>query len=251
MFMFYFKKINSNEIFVKASFISSFINKWLGSECYEKISLGQNCNTSWYLKETGNKDLSYPFDWIFSSQEIVTDSIKDGFQSFLNKDFIFSKNDTKAGHLKYHYNLFNHKNPILDNNNYLYYSRCVSRFLDVLNSSEKSVLFVCTVIQEPNKRPDWSKGFKYDFPLPLNQNVKYFLPMITFLKSFKSNVKVIFISQYTNSSLNVELVDYSSDFIWIDFYSRGSNSGVKYLDNVDDSIVKILYNGMSNFNFEF
>lgn len=80
--------LNSGNL-LKATEISNTISVWLSDNYYEKVSIGENCNSAWYLKETGNKNASYPYDWIFSSGEIVTHTIKDDFKSFLNKELIF------------------------------------------------------------------------------------------------------------------------------------------------------------------
>lgn len=81
---------------IEASKISSKINSWLGNTGYECISLGENCNSSWYIKETDNKKASYPFDWIFSSPEIIIHAVKDDFKSFLNKAQIFPVGKKKS-----------------------------------------------------------------------------------------------------------------------------------------------------------
>ena len=103
------------------------ISEWKEQQKYTLVSLGQNCNSSWYLKETGNKEASYPFDWIFSSQKIVVDAINDRFESFIDKRNIISLWE-KAGNKIYHSSLFNHRNPVKSEEDYSYYKRVIERF---------------------------------------------------------------------------------------------------------------------------
>ncbi|SHJ80301.1 Putative papain-like cysteine peptidase [Arenibacter nanhaiticus] len=242
----YFRNQDSinSEIILIATEISNTINGWLSNDYYEKVSIGENCNSSWYLKETGNKNASYPYDWIFSSGEIITHTIKDEFKSFLNKDMIFHIKKNKAGHSLYHSNLFNHRNPLKSDKDYYYYERGVERFLKLLKDQEKSILFVCTVIQEKEKRLDWTNGFDRDFKLPINQGLDSFTETIKLIQSINNNVKFIFINQLTEGKINLEVTTINSDFIWIDFCSEGANSGVQYRNKFDDLIMKIIYQGM-------
>ncbi len=242
----YFRNHNSlnTEVVLKATEISNTINRWLSNDYYEKVSMGENCNSSWYLKETGNKNASYPYDWIFSSGDIITHTIKDEFKSFLNKELIFHIKKNKAGHSLYHSNLFNHRNPLKSDKDYDYYERGVERFLNLLKDQEKSILFVCTVIQEKEKRLDWANGFDRDYKLPINQGLEAFTETMELIKSIHKNVKFIFINQTTEGKFNLEIDTITSDVLWIDFCSEGANSGVQYRNENDDLIMKIIYKGM-------
>ena len=234
----------NSEIILKATEISNTIHHWLANVKYTKVSMGENCNSAWYLKETGNKEASYPFDWIFSSGEIITHSIKDEFKSFLNKDLIYQINKNKAGHSLYHSNFFNHRNPLKSNKDYEYYKRTTERFLNLLSNKKNNILFVCTVIQENDKRPGWANGFDKDFKLPNNQSLKSFTETIELIKSINENVKFIFINQFTEGKLNIEIETINSDCIWINFCSEGANTGVKYLNNFDDTVIKTIYKSL-------
>tara|TARA_R110000822_G_scaffold73498_1_gene176603 strand:- start:28 stop:753 length:726 start_codon:yes stop_codon:yes gene_type:complete len=238
------KTLNTN-IILKAVEISNTINNWLSNVKYNKISIGENCNTSWYLKSTGNKDASYPYDWIFSNTKIVTHSIKDNFQSFLNKDLIFQVNENKAGHSLYHNGMFNHLSPLKSDNNYQYYKRASNRFIETLNNPNNNILFVCTVLPETNKRPDWASGFTSDFKLPNNQTLESFNSLIKAIKNVNSNSKFIFINQFTNNTPKIEIKTTTQDCLWLDYYSEGSNNGVQYLNELDDLVMKIIYKGMN------
>lgn len=222
------------------------LRKWLGSYDYEKISVGENCNSSWYLKETNNKKASYPFDWIFSSPMIILDLINSDFKYFLDKNQIFSINKGEsAGHKLYHLQMFNHKNPYSSVESLNYYKRAVERFQKKLYS-EDPILFVCTVLNESLKRKDWSNGFTSDYPLPVNQNSNDFLIFKNFLKSKNSNIKLLCVEQNTESlkrSIDIDFID--EDICWVKFNSAGKNNGVKYLNFLDDLVCKLIYFGLN------
>ena len=60
------------------------------------------------------------------------------------------------------------------------------------------------------------------------------------------NVKFIFIEQFTECDLKLDISIKTNDILWIKFYSGHKNTGVHYLDTVDDTIMKIVYTGLSN-----
>jgi hypothetical protein len=96
------------------------------------ISLGPNCQTSGSIKTVGYKTESYPFDWILTNLDIVSDCIQTDFKDYLNKDFYF-KNQSYItqliiGHKKYRDNMFVHRDPLSLQEDYSYIERCVDRF---------------------------------------------------------------------------------------------------------------------------
>jgi hypothetical protein len=63
--------------------VSKLIKQTLKPEINsEVISLGENCNSAWYIKQVGLKKSSYPFDWIYCSPEIINHCIKDSFKTY-------------------------------------------------------------------------------------------------------------------------------------------------------------------------
>ncbi len=226
------------------------IKTFVGNGQYTVISLGQNCNTGWYLKELNLKKESYPFDWIFTSADIVEYCIKDDFVLFLDKQYIETINDKSAGHKVYHKNLFNHKNPLNSIADYQYYERCVSRFKKMMLSNNE-IIFVCTLVNEPAKRPGWSKGFVYEnYSLPLNQSHQTYNKLINLIKAYHSKVKFIFIEQYTEDEVNIKTELINDHVMNIVFTSQGKNTGVKYINKLDDRIIKIIYSGLCMNNEE-
>jgi hypothetical protein len=135
------------------------------------IGLGTLCLTSQTLKQMGFKNSSMPFDWIFSSPEMVEHAIADDFREFLDrKNLKAVPNDLRpeldhylADNVFYRDNfgmkyIYNHHNPDDNDDDYDYFCRCVDRFRSTLNSSKK-VLFV--MFQHYHGRPGLDKLSTY------------------------------------------------------------------------------------------
>ena len=109
-------------------------------------SLGFNCHASQFLKTNNLKKESYPFDLIMSSLQVVKKSIENDFNDFLDKNLYVELDDkTRCGHSVYCYNMFVHHNPLQNENDYLYFNRCVNRFRNLLKN-EESKLFIISII---------------------------------------------------------------------------------------------------------
>jgi hypothetical protein len=62
----------------------------------EFISIGPYCDSADILKEFGLRKKAYPFDYVFSSLEMISHAINDGFNIFLDKQYYtHSKNVTQ------------------------------------------------------------------------------------------------------------------------------------------------------------
>lgn len=105
-------------------------------------SLGTNCHSSSFLKRNNYKLESYPFDWIISKPENFIHCIEDDFNIFLDKNYYININHYKCGHTFYAENMFPHHNPLLNINDYNYYTRCVSRFRNFLKSKDAKMLIL-------------------------------------------------------------------------------------------------------------
>jgi len=118
------------------------------------VSLGPRCTnaSSVYKAQRG---YAGPFDWIFSSARMVTDCVRDRFDSFLDQRALYevgkafdaiglpsgsaARERTLVGHSRYSEMtegvgrgvIFNHHNPLTDEG-HAYIQRCVNRFLCVL-----------------------------------------------------------------------------------------------------------------------
>lgn len=130
------------------------------------LGLGTACLTSSVLKQMGVKNKSLPFDWIFSSPEMVEHAIQDDFASFLSRDNIVSIPEErrpapglyKSENKHYRDNfgvgyMFVHHNPSEEVTDYEYFVRCVDRLRSAL-AAEAPTVFVMTrvVPHQPNEQ---------------------------------------------------------------------------------------------------
>ena len=67
----------------------------------EFISIGPYCGSADIIKNTGSRNTSYPFDYIFSSLEMVKHCINDRFNIFLNKNYYKYCSESSTQHLFY------------------------------------------------------------------------------------------------------------------------------------------------------
>jgi hypothetical protein len=130
----------------------------------EFISIGPYCVSAGLLKHHNLRLNSYPFDYIFSSLEMVKHCLKDRFNCFLNKTYYTkgtSDDSTRHSfyckmldteilynhHIKHGYpitykvssgNLFNHHN-LFDADNYETFKRRCERLLNIIDSNNKIV----------------------------------------------------------------------------------------------------------------
>ena len=95
-------------------------------------SLGNCCHTSQFMKDNKLKKCSYPFDWILSNHNIIIHCIKDNFVKFLDKSYYVSYSDKKCFHKYYNDFMFFHHEPLINNDDYNYFIRCIDRFNNLL-----------------------------------------------------------------------------------------------------------------------
>jgi hypothetical protein len=116
------------------------------------ISLGSNCQTSMYFKNTSYKRFSGPFDWLAADDIHILDNIlATNFANFLNKDcFVdhLDKTDRKCGHSIYGSRFFHHYNP-RNKETYAYYQRCVERFRSLSKCGQGTFLCLLMISYEP------------------------------------------------------------------------------------------------------
>ncbi|MBP9150699.1 MAG: hypothetical protein KBF73_00305 [Flavobacteriales bacterium] len=223
--------------------IQTEIKNWLGEIEHENVGLGQNCNSSWYLKATENKRASYPFDWLFTTPEIIQDMLSDNFEAFTNRNQLIP-HGLDAGHERYHEWLFGHRNPASSDSDLNFLKRCIERW-NSLMQSQTPIVFVTVVLNEFEKRNRWRNGFTKGFSLPKNQTLTDFEPMIGKVQSINPNCKFLFIEQYTERKFELIIQAKTENALWLKFCSVDTNTGVQYLNSVDDEIMKIIYGGLT------
>jgi hypothetical protein len=236
------------EFVAKSQDIQSNLRNFVGDRQPDStfVALGENCSSAWYLKQIGLKKASYPFDWTFSSPEIVLDCINDRFDRYLKRELIEPKSNGSAGHKYYHSSFFNHRNPLNSQNDYCYYERCCHRFLRVLQS-ENPVYYLITLINEPSKRPGWANGFSGNFPMPVRHGCNSIMPLFDKLKHLNQQSRLIAIEHYTESDRESSVNQINSDMMHIVFNASGVSTGVFYRDYLDDFCFKLFMTGLHGF----
>jgi hypothetical protein len=119
------------------------------------VPLGTFCLPSIVFRDAGLRRYSLPFDWIFSTPQMIRDCLADDFTTFLDRRHYQpgdqSSHEPGAEHLLYRERyglpgLFVHHDPTRERD-YLYFVRCVTRFRHLLSSTDAK-LFV--TIGRPN-----------------------------------------------------------------------------------------------------
>eukprot|EP00966_Prymnesium_polylepis_P190277 4408881-Prymnesium_polylepis.2 len=111
------------------------------------VSLGALCITARLLQQHNLRVHASPFDWVFSSPEMVRHCLEDSFATFLDSTQYVPVEDGHATHRLYSTmighssSIFNHHNPIT-RSDYDYFQRCVERFELILCCRERHKLFL-------------------------------------------------------------------------------------------------------------
>ena len=114
------------------------------------VSLGSFCLPSLIFRNNGLRRYSLPFDWIFSTPQMVRDCMADDFAVFLNQGHYRSigepRRDPGADHQLYRERyglpgLFARRDPTQEAD-YLYLIRCVTRFRQLLRSEDSKLFLV-------------------------------------------------------------------------------------------------------------
>lgn len=73
------------------------------------IPIGNTCKTAEFLIKNNLRHRAYPYDWIFSSLDVVSHSIKDRFKTFLDKECLYDVSSERAKHSFYNQMIKNDK----------------------------------------------------------------------------------------------------------------------------------------------
>lgn len=193
-------------------------------------SLGSLCQSSQLLKRNNLKLCSYPFDWIFSNCDNIIHCIEDNFKTFLDKSYYINISQKKCGHSKYNKDMFNHHNPLINEDHYNYYVRCVDRFQKLLKKQE-SKLFIMTFVIMNN----------------VNQNIKN--KIIEFNNKFSkytSNYRLLVIFHIPNKEQQHNIFTSNGNIDFLELHTLSKSWGKEFYNNNDniylDNIIKSQYN---------
>ncbi len=190
-------------------------------------SLGTFCHSANLLKRNGLKKCSYPFDWIFSSTDIVMSCLDDDFATFLNKTYYTDISNTQCGHTIYCKNLFNHHNPLINPDDYSYFIRCVDRFRNLLTQKEKK-LFVLFNIYLINK----------DKIIDLYKK----------LSDFTTNYILLFIMIKQNQPINSHTFTHNDNVHFLEIDILSETNGILFTNNIDNEYLDNILHSNYKFN---
>ena len=118
------------------------------------VSLGSRCNVAQHLQDFGMRDRSLPFDWIFSTPEMVVQCLEDDFALFLDPDQYeaipvwrrtvreFNLCDHVAFRDQFGIQaMFNHRDPTRIDD-YLYLQRCAQRFREIRAATDPTLFLL-------------------------------------------------------------------------------------------------------------
>ena len=97
------------------------------------LSLGSACFTARFLQQQRLRTHASPFDWVFSSAQMVTHCIESNFASLLDTAEYQRLAGGSVGHRTYssmagHAAIFNHHDPLGSEADLAYFARCAERF---------------------------------------------------------------------------------------------------------------------------
>lgn len=139
------------------------------------VSFGFRCSSAAILKKLNLKTESYPFDWLISDLPVIQNCLTDDFKEFLNVEnyqrkysntyemadstqgficdehlmvnMFYQPENEKDVENTYQYKLAMNHHNITETKDHEYYSRCVDRMRDFINSDNKKFyLHICRLI---------------------------------------------------------------------------------------------------------
>lgn len=199
-------------------------------------SFGKNCHSAYLLKRNNYKLESYPFDWIFSEIHIILDCIKDDFEKFLDKKYYTLSIDSKIQRHEYYYKdeyyMFNHKNPLKEDD-YAYYERCVNRFRKLIkNNNNKLFVF-------------FFNNIEFDKINILKIQITNFSNEI---KNNIINFKILFIFQTISKERNFKLYPLNNLVDFMELYTISESNGVHFLNDDDNKYLDLIIHNQYIFN---
>ncbi len=183
----------------------------------EFCSFGPFCHTAMLLKNKKVKHCSYPFDWVFSSPDMIKRCISDNFSTFMNKSRYIHRLRNKCGHLDYHPNMFNHKNPLKNEKDYAYYERCVGRFQGLLKMENKKcfvMMFKNGSAMDRSHIMDWNRWFS----------------------TCVQNYHLLIINHYVGIKpfYNTDTIE---NVTFVNLYTRSESNGVHFISQEDNAFL--------------
>ena len=195
-------------------------------------SLGTLCHTANFLKTIGFKLESYPFDWIFSNQNTVIDCIEDDFKKFLDKTYYIDISKTKCGHSLYDKRLFNHRNPLMSEQDYEYYMRCCDRFKHLLQQEEHK-LFIIMFINMTK----------------IDENIKNnIIDFNNKLSKYTNNYTLLVIFNLSKKPTNDAIFTYNENIHFLELHTTTISNGLGFASADDNKYMSDIIKSKYTFN---
>ena len=217
-------------------------------------SFGPNCHSAQILKRNHWKQVSFPFDWGFSTPSIIIDCIETDFSYFIDTNYCVG-DESKEGNTNIYYypdptiNMLNHRN-ILRPDHKAYYERCIHRFQTVLKSTE-SKLFIFTFLDVKTYLDENMADKVHDV---YNTTVEDILQFNTEFAKYTSNYRILCIFQSIgNERRYLWSKNKNVDFLELETVSKsGGNYFLDDHDNIflDELLQKYVQNPKILFLYE-
>lgn len=217
-------------------------------------SLGTLCHSAVLIHRNKLRTCAYPFDWVFSDHETVSDCLDNNFQKFLDKTYYADPKTvmfggTHCGHSIYHPDFFFHKNPMKNEADYAYYTRCVTRFNNLLQN-ERTKLFITVIVPHGTQHPTnlADSIFKQNCSIEdaILNTKNNFLNLNEKLKKFAKNFYFLVIFAVPNSQKNEHEFMIDGNFHFLKLNTIGLSNGIGFLNENDnlylDEVFKNTYN---------
>lgn len=197
-------------------------------------SLGTLCHSSQILKDNGLKKFSYPFDWIFSNCDNIIHCLEDDFHIFLDKSYYVNRGAKKCDHTYYSINMFNHHNPLTNENDYNYYIRCVNRFKQLLQYEEHKLFLIIFPNMDNVEENDKNKVIDFN-----NKFSKY-----------TKNYILLVIFHIKNKKAICHRFTYHDNIHFLELRTLSTTNGRAFKNNNDNNYLNYLLKKKYNFKFD-
>lgn len=204
-------------------------------------SLGALCYTVRMIQCIHVKKVFYPFNWIFTDEEVIIDILNDDFDKSYYTD-VKDKFIGRGCEYSYYYEDFLfHKNP-RNEDDYLYYQRCIERFRDLMKNGESKLFIMKFSPEQTNHPTQVGEMFKngIDKEVIIQELKQRGRRLNEVLGTKTSNYKLLIVMNFGNNpsqSFNIEC-EGNLHFLTLNTLSYGN--GVTFSDNTDN----LFYSGI-------
>ena len=199
-------------------------------------SLGSLCHSAQTMKRNNLKSCSYPFDWCFSNMNNIIDCIKDNFNVYLDASYYIHISDNQCGHSIYGDNMWWHHNPLLNENDYFYFSRCVDRFKKLLKLKHHKMFMLTFVNGEYGSYED-----------NFNEKVIEFNKE---LQKFTENYILLVITNNVTENETSHIFKYEDNIHFLTLNTLSKSNGGEFFNDVDNTYLDNLLRKTYMFNLK-